>query len=86
MKDIKKLKRYTKKDFLNYAHRTDTKFKKDLKKWLIDDFRDFYGFTHKNIETGEELDVRGINCMGCFSIMKNDEHSSINKNYCIGCL
>ena len=41
----------------------------------------------KDTKTGKTLKViEGVNCMECFNIMKNDEHSSINKNYCMECL
>ena len=73
MKDIKKLE---KDDFIEIA--------KELK---LRDLRKLFNFTHINIETGERLKaLEGINCMDCFSIMKNDEHSSRNKNYCRECL
>ena len=40
-----------------------------------------------NIETGEKLKaLEGVNCMDCFTEMRNDEHSSRNKNYCMECL
>ena len=38
-------------------------------------------------KTGEKLKaLKGVNCMDCFEIMRNDEHSSRNKNYCRECL
>ena len=73
MKDIKKLE---KEDFIEITE--------ELK---LRDLRKLFNFTHINIETGERLKaLEGINCMDCFSIMKNDEHSSRNKNYCMECL
>ena len=73
MKDIKKLK---KEDFIKYAE-----------KLKLNDLRKLFNFTHMNIETGEKLKaLEGVNCLDCFSIMRNDEHSSINKNYCRECL
>ena len=73
MKDIKKLK---KEDFIEIAE-----------KLKLNDFRKLFNFTHMNIETGEKLKaIEGVNCMDCFEIMRNDEHSSRNKNYCRECL
>jgi len=73
MKDIKKLK---KEDFIEIAE-----------KLKLGDLRKLFNFTHINTETGEKLKaIEGVNCMDCFSIMRNDEHSSINKNYCRECL
>ena len=73
MKDIKKLE---KDDFIEIA-----------KKLKLNDFRKLFNFTHINIETGEKLKaIEGVNCMDCFSIMRNDEHSSRNGIYCRECL
>ena len=73
MKDIKKLK---KDDFIKIAE-----------KLKLNDLRKLFNFTHMNTETGEKLKaIEGMNCLDCFKIMKNDEHSSINRNYCIECL
>ena len=73
MKDIKKLK---KEDFIEIAE-----------KLKLNDLRKLFNFTHMNIETGEKLKaLEGVNCMDCFSIMRNDEHSSRNGIYCRECL
>ena len=73
MKDIKK---FTRDDFIEIA-----------KKLKLNDFRKFFNFTHINIETGERLKaLEGVNCMDCFEIIRNDEHSSRNGIYCRECL
>ena len=73
MKDIKKLE---KDDFIEIAE-----------KLKLNDLRKLFNFTHMNIETGEKLKaLEGVNCMDCFSIMRNDEHSSRNGIYCRECL
>ena len=73
MKDIKKLK---KDDFIKIAE-----------KLKLNDLRKLFNFTHMNIETGEKLKaLEGVNCLDCFSIMRNDEHSSRNGIYCRECL
>ena len=73
MKDIKKLE---KEDFIEIAE--------ELK---LRDLRKLFNFTHINIETGKKIRaIEGVNCMDCFAEMKNDEHSSISKNYCRECL
>ena len=73
MKDIKK---FTKDDFIEIAE-----------KLKLNDLRKLFNFTHINIETGERLKaLEGVNCMDCFEIIRNDEHSSKNKNYCRECL
>ena len=89
MKDIKKLK---KDDFIKYFDEVN---KEELKPILIEatkhfklnDFRKLFNFTHMNIETGEKLKaIEGVNCMDCFEIIRNDEHSSRNGIYCRECL
>ena len=73
MKDIKKLK---KEYFIKYAE-----------KLKLNDLRKLFNFTHMNTKTNTYCKaIEGVNCMDCFSIMRNDEHSSINKNYCRECL
>ena len=73
MKDIKKLER---DDFIEIAE-----------KLKLNDLRKLFNFTHINTETGKKLKaVERVNCLDCFNIMKNDEHSSRNKNYCMECL
>ena len=73
MKDIKKLE---KDDFIEIAE-----------KLKLNDLRKLFNFTHMNIETGEKLKaLEGVNCLDCFSIMRNDEHSSRNGIYCRECL
>ena len=89
MKDIKKLK---KDDFIKYFDEVN---KEELKPILIEatkhfklnDFRKLFKITHMNTKTGKTLKaIEGVNCMDCFTEMRNDEHSSINKNYCRECL
>ena len=76
MKDIEKLK---KDDFVNL-------FGENYKKWKIKDLKEHFKFTHINIKSGKKLKaIEGVNCLDCFAEMKNDEHSSINKNYCTSC-
>ena len=73
MKDIKKLE---KDDFIEIAE-----------KLKLNDLRKLFNFTHMNIETGEKLKaLEGVNCLDCFSIMRNDENSSRNGIYCRECL
>ena len=73
MKDIKKLEI---DDFIEIAE-----------KLKLNDLRKLFNFTHMNIETGEKLKaLEGVNCLDCFSIMRNDEHSSRNGIYCRECL
>ena len=73
MKDIKKLE---KEDFIEIAE-----------KLKLNDLRKLFNFTHINTETGKKLKaLEGVNCMDCFEIIRNDEHSSRNKNYCRECL
>ena len=89
MKDIKKFK---KEDFIKYADKQVClvdipNLLRDIKKYKLRDLRKLFNFTHMNIETGEKLKaIEGMNCLDCFKIMKNDEHSSRNKNYCMECL
>jgi formylmethanofuran dehydrogenase subunit E len=84
MKDIKKLK---KDDFINIAKNDRDLNLEEVKKLKLNDLRKLFNFTHMNTETNTYCKaIEGVNCMECFNIMKNDEHSSINKNYCIGCL
>ena len=53
---VKMKKKYTKKDFLEYAQGfnydldSDDDIKKDMKSWSLKDFQEFYGFTHKEVE------------------------------------
>ena len=73
MKDIKKLK---KEDFIKYAE-----------KLKLNDLRKLFNFTHMNTKTNTYCKaIEGVNCMDCFSIMRNDEHSSRNGIYCRECL
>ena len=87
MKDIKKLE---KDDFIKYLDEVSKEELKELilsKYFKLSEFREFFNFTHIDTKTGKTLKViEGVNCMECFNIMKNDEHSSINKNYCRECL
>ena len=73
MKDIKKLE---KEDFIEIAE--------ELK---LRDLRKLFNFTHINTKTNTYCKaIEGVNCMDCFSIMRNDEHSSRNGIYCSECL
>ncbi len=84
MKDIKKLE---KEDFINMAKNDRDLSLEEFKKLKLNDLRKLFNFTHINIETGKKIRaIEGVNCMDCFAEMKNDEHSSINKNYCRECL
>ena len=84
MKDIKKLK---KEDFINMAKNDRDLSLEEFKKLKLNDLRKLFNFTHINTKTNIYCKaIEGVNCMDCFSIMRNDEHSSINKNYCRECL
>jgi len=64
------MKKYTKKDFLDYAigfdytidieegniigYKTDNEIKKDMKKWKLKDFQIHFGFKYKDKYTGKE--------------------------------
>ena len=89
MKDIKKLE---KDDFIKYFDEVN---KEELKPILIEatkhfklnDFRKLFNFTHVNTKTNTyHKAIEGVNCMDCFEIMRNDEHSSRNGIYCRECL
>ena len=63
------MKKYTKKDFLDYAKAfnydldevtdenenilSDDDIKKSMKSWSLKDFQEFYGFTHLDSHTGD---------------------------------
>ena len=63
------MKKYTKKDFLDYATAfnyyfdevtdengnilSDDDIKKSMKSWSLKDFQEFYGFTHLDSYTGD---------------------------------
>lgn len=51
------MKRYTKKDFLNYAEGFDyfEAEKNNLKKYTLQDWIEHFGFTHKCDEQGTEI-------------------------------
>ena len=84
MKDIKKLK---KEDFINVAKNDRDLSLEELKKLKLNDFRKLFNFTHINTKTNTyHKAIEGVNCLDCFAEMRNDEHSSINKNYCRECL
>ena len=73
MKDIKKLE---KEDFIEIAE-----------KLKLNDLRKLFNFTHINTKTNTYCKaIEGVNCMDCFEIMRNDEHSSRNGIYCRECL
>jgi hypothetical protein len=96
------MKRYSKKDFLDYAsafnyqtdieegnftgYKSDAEFKKEMKKWKIEQFRDFYGFTHKDPINGREVDNRNYKCLDCLTILKPEYISEKNKYYCYDCV
>jgi formamidopyrimidine-DNA glycosylase len=102
MMSTKDLKRYNKKDFLSYASgfdyqididegnitgfKSDDEIKQSMKKWKINEFRDFYGFTHKNNDSGYELDARNYKCLDCLTTLKPDYTSQKNNYYCADCL
>ena len=58
------MKRYNKKDFLSFASGfdysddlgivEDEKLHKGMKTWSIKKFQKFYGFTHRDDETGQD--------------------------------
>lgn len=80
--------KYTKKDFLEYASGFDywNSKKEDMKKWKIKQFRDFYNFTHKDKQTGEEFKaIEGIHCLNCMSRLTLDFRNQFNSNYCADC-
>ena len=87
MKDIKKLK---KEDFIKYLNEVNKEELKELilsNYWKLSEFRKFFNFTHMNTKTGKTLKaLEGVNCMDCFEIIRNDEHSSRNGIYCRECL
>ncbi len=57
-----------------------------MKKWKVEEFRDFYGFTHKDNQNGHELDARNYKCLYCLTILKPDYRSTKNNYYCADCL
>ena len=81
-------KRYSKKDFLEYAEAFDywDAEKNKLKKMKIDELRDFFLFTHKDNENGHELDLRNYKCLDCLTILKSGYRSTKNNYYCADCL
>ena len=84
MKDIKKLK---KEDFINMAKNDRDLNLEEVKKLKLNDLRKLFNFTHMNTKTNTYCKaIEGVNCMDCFSIMRNDEHSSRNGIYCRECL
>ena len=66
-----KIIKYTKKDFLDYAEAfdyeldevkdkngkvlTDDDIKKQMESWSLKEFHDWFGFSHKNSWTGDEI-------------------------------
>jgi hypothetical protein len=57
-----------------------------MKKWKIKEFRDFYNFTHKDKQTGEEFKaVEGVHCLNCMSKLTLDFRNQFNTNYCADC-
>ena len=68
-------------------YKSDAEIKEDMKKWKIKEFREFYGFTHKDWHTGKEYKaIEGVNCLDCFAEMKNDYRSKKDTRYCRDCL
>jgi hypothetical protein len=59
------MKKYTKKLFLDYASAFDyyDKMKETMQAWSLKDFHEFYGFTHKDWRSGEEIKYRGNNAI-----------------------
>ena len=57
------MKKYTKKLFLDYASAFDyyDEMKETMQSWSLKDFQEFYGFTHKDWESGQEIKYRGNN-------------------------
>ena len=65
------MKKYTKKDFLEYAsafdysedaknnnlggYKSDEEIKEDMKSWSLEKFHDFYDFTHYDWESGKQI-------------------------------
>ena len=84
MKDIKKLE---KEDFINMAKNDRDLNLEEVKKLKLNDLRKLFNFTHINTKTNTYCKaIEGVNCMDCFEIMRNDEHSSRNGIYCRECL
>ncbi len=68
------MKKYSKKDFLDYAigfdytidieegnitgYKTDNEIKKDMKKWKLKDFQIHFGFKYKDEYTGKEKNIK----------------------------
>ena len=63
------MKKYTTKDFLSFASAFDysddlgivenEKLHKEMKNWNLKKFQEFYGFTHRNDETGQDITKKG---------------------------
>jgi len=102
--NIMSYKKYTKKDFLDYASgfnyqididegnitgfKTDDEIKQSMKKWKLKEFQDFYDFTHKDINSGRDLNVNNfeyILCRCCANHYRPDEASQRDRRYCIDC-
>ena len=51
------LRKYTKKMFLDYASAFDyyEDMKETMQSWSLKDFHEFYNFTHKDWESGQEI-------------------------------
>ena len=102
LKKTSNYKRYSKKDFLSYASgfdyqndieegnikgfKSDKEIKDAMKKWKIEDFRDFYGFTHKDLHNGTERNFRNYKCLDCLTTLNPDYTSQKNSYYCADCL
>ena len=54
-------KKYTKKLFLDYASAFDyyEEMKETMQSWSLKDFHKFYGFTHKDWGSGQEIKYKG---------------------------
>lgn len=79
--------RYEKKDFLDYASSFDYYAENEakFKKMKLNEFRDFYGFTHKDDQTGVERDFRNYKCLSCLDDLRPDFLHSKSNLYCANC-
>jgi len=63
------MKKYEIKDFLSFASAFDysddlgivenEKLHKEMKNWNLKKFQEFYGFTHRDNKTGEDITKKG---------------------------
>jgi hypothetical protein len=61
------LRKYTKKMFLDYASAFDyyDEMKETMKSWSLKQFHNFYGFTHKDWESGQEVKLNRKDKIKC---------------------